>query len=355
MTPAVTPAISRAETPTLIRAFQGERTQQRPVWFMRQAGRSLPEYRAIREGTTMLQACVTPELAAEITVQPVRRHQVDAAIFYSDIMVPAKLAGIDVDIVPGRGPVLATPIRDSRAIANLPELTQDALQPIADGVSASVELLGDTPLIGFAGAPFTVASYLVEGAPSRTFPHTRALIAHNEAAWHTLATWVAEISLHFLQTQVNAGAQAVQLFDSWVGALDVTNYQKSAAPYSSHILRDATLAHIPRVHFGTNTGHILPQLHQAGASVIGVDAETALTTANTVLGGAVPLQGNINPALLSGSWEALEQHTREVLAAGQSAPGHVVNLGHGVPATTDPDVLTRLVALIHSISDPLGS
>ncbi|MCL2784384.1 MAG: uroporphyrinogen decarboxylase [Propionibacteriaceae bacterium] len=338
--------------PDLIRAYKGRRTAHRPVWFMRQAGRSLPEYRAAREGIAMLESCLTPDLAAEITCQPVRRHKVDAAIFFSDIMVPAKLAGVEVEIVAGRGPVLAHPIRTAGDVAALPELDPSALAVITQGVQASVAQLGSTPLIGFAGAPFTVASYLVEGAPSRSFTYTKALMAEDPETWQRLAMWVARTTQAFLEAQIDAGAQAIQLFDSWVGALSVDEYERLAGPYSK-VVFDGIAAHapVPRVHFGTGTAHLLASMYAAGATVMGVDAQTRLDDAEADLGGNVPLQGNIDPALLAGPWEDLEAHVREVLAAGQAAPGHVVNLGHGVPATTDPDRLTQLVELIHSIPD----
>lgn|GEM_PF-6930 len=336
----------------LLRAYGGARTAHRPVWFMRQAGRSLPEYRQAREGTTMLESCLTPELAAELTCQPVRRHKVDAAIFYSDIMIPAKIAGIEVDIVPGRGPVLAHPLRTAKDVADLPDLDPISLAPITQGVQAAVAQLGSTPLIGFAGAPFTVASYLVEGAPSRTFEHVKALMAEDEETWHRLAAWVARTASQFLLAQVQAGAQVVQLFDSWVGALSVDEYTRYAAPHSSAVF-DAVAARtsVPRVHFGTGTSHLMVDMHAAGATVMGVDTTQSLAQAEARLGGEVPLQGNIDPELLAAPWETLEQHVREVLRSGELAPGHVVNLGHGVPPTTDPDRLTRLVELIHSIPD----
>jgi uroporphyrinogen decarboxylase len=342
--------------PVLIQAYRGNRTATRPVWFMRQAGRSLPEYRAAREGTAMLEACLTPELAAEITVQPVRRHKVDAAIFFSDIMIPAKCAGVGVEIVPGRGPVLDHPIRTPADVDALPELTTEALKPITEGVQATIAMLGDTPLIGFAGAPFTVASYLVEGEPSRSFPHTKALMAEDPATWERLARWVADTTSLFLSAQIDAGAQAIQLFDSWVGALSVEEYVTQAQPYSREVLSTIqTQYDVPRVHFGTGTAHLLPAMYAAGASVMGVDVNLTLDQAEDLLGGNVPLQGNINPAMLSAPWEELERHVRDVLAAGQSDPGHVVNLAHGVPPTTDPDVLTRVVELIHSIPDAQAS
>ncbi|MCL1923290.1 MAG: uroporphyrinogen decarboxylase [Propionibacteriaceae bacterium] len=342
--------------PALIQAYRGNRTTTRPVWFMRQAGRSLPEYRAAREGTQMLEACLTPELAATITVQPVRRHRVDAAIFFSDIMIPAKCAGVDVEIVPGRGPVLNTPVRTAKDVDGLPELTPEALAPIVAGVQASIAMLGDTPLIGFAGAPFTVASYLVEGEPSRAFPKTKALMAEDPDTWEKLARWVARTTQAFLAAQIEAGAQAIQLFDSWVGALTVEEYLAQAQPYSALVFEGIAASYdVPRVHFGTGTAHLLTSMLAAGATVMGVDVNLTLEEASEMLGGNVPLQGNIDPSMLTAPWEELEAHVRSVLTSGQSAPGHVVNLGHGVPPTTDPDVLTRIVELIHSIPDtPLG-
>jgi len=348
----VSPAADEPGDPVLIRAYNGERTARRPVWFMRQAGRSLPEFRAAREGIPMLESCLNPDLAAELTCQPVRRHNVDAAIFFSDIMVPARLAGVEVEIVQGRGPVLAHPVRSASDVDALPELTPDDLAPIAEGVAAAVAQLGTTPLIGFAGAPFTVASYLVEGGPSRSFPHTKALMAEDEDSWHKLADWVADTAVAFLLAQIDAGVQAVQLFDSWVGALGANQYRRYAARHSASVFDQvAAVSSVPRIHFGTRTSHLLPDMLAAGATVMGVDSATRLDQAETMLGGHVPLQGNIDPDKLSGPWEDLTEHVRMVLATGQSAPGHVVNLGHGVPPETDADRLTRLVEFIHSIPD----
>jgi uroporphyrinogen decarboxylase len=349
-----TPRRAGADSP-LLRAYAGERTAVRPIWFMRQAGRSLPEYRAARGDTDMLTACLTPELAAELTVQPVRRHGVDAGIFFSDIMVPLRLATLDVAIVPGTGPVVSHPIRHKDEIAALPELDPGALQPIREGVHLAAAALGATPLIGFAGAPFTLASYLVEGRPSRTFEHTFALMADDEAAWHQLLAWVTRTTSAFLVAQIEAGVQAIQLFDSWVGALTLEQYARYAQPHSAEVLAQAAARSSgPRIHFGTRTAGHLVALRDAGATVTGVDAATPLDVANEQLGGQTPLQGNIDPQLLAADWVQLEEHVRQVLDNGQAAPGHVVNLGHGVPPTTAPDVLTRLVDLVHALPDPAG-
>lgn len=333
----------------LLAAFRGEPVSRRPVWFMRQAGRSLPEYRAARAGTAMLDACLDPELAAEITCQPVRRHDVDAAILFSDIVVPLKLAGLGVEIVAGVGPVIADPVRTRADLGSLPELDPAALQPITDAVGLVVAQLAGVPLIGFAGAPFTVASYLVEGRPNRDLPATRALMASDPDTWHELLGWVAGLSAAFLRAQVAAGAQAVQLFDSWAGRLSVEEYLAAVQPHSAAVLTAVADLKVPRVHFGTATRKLLPAMLAAGADVIGVASDLTLDAANRLLGGRVPLQGNLDPLLLAGDWPTLEEAARDVVRRGAAAPGHVFNLGHGVPPETDPDTLTRLVELVHSI------
>ncbi len=338
----------------LIRAMRGERTERRPIWFMRQAGRSLPEYRTLRAGTAMLDACLTPALATEITLQPVRRHGVDAAVFFSDIVVPLKLAGIDVEIVPGTGPVVAEPIRSRQQVAALPELDPAALAPIEQAVMDCAAELGDVPLVGFAGAPFTLASYLVEGGPSRDHLRTKAMMLGDPETWVALATWVAAAAASFLRAQITAGASAVQLFDSWAGNLSSAQYTAGAAPFSARVFAAVSDLAVPRVHFGVGTGELLPAMHAAGADVIGVDHRITLDQASRLLGGTVPLQGNIDPAVLFAGETALRRHVLDVLGSGQSAPGHVVNLGHGVPPDTDPDVLTRLVEFVHAQPDPQG-
>ena len=332
----------------LLQAYRGHRPERLPVWFMRQAGRSLPEYRETRAGTAMLDACLTPELAAEITLQPVRRHGVDAAIFFSDIVVPLKLAGVDVDIVPGRGPVFGRPVRDAAALADLlaHELTDDALVPIEQAVARTVGALGDVPLIGFAGAPFTLASYLVEGGPSKDQLRARTLMHADPEAWNQLTAYLARISGAFLAAQVRAGAQAVQLFDSWAGGLSEADYRSGALPASSAALAEVHGA-VPVVHFGTGTALLLAAMRDAGADVIGVDHRIPLDAASALLGGRTPVQGNIDPALLSAPWPVLERHLAAVVAAGRAAPAHVLNLGHGVPPETDPGVLTRIADWAH--------
>ena len=315
---------------------------------MRQAGRSLPEYREIRVGNAMLDACLTPELASEITLQPVRRHGVDAAIFFSDIVIPVKLAGIDVEIVPGRGPVIANPIRSASDVAALRPIDPAALDPIREAVALTVAQLGTTPLVGFAGAPFTLASYLVEGGPSKDQQRARTMMYSDPQSWATLLNWCADVSGEFLKAQVEAGASAAQLFDSWVGSLSEQQYVRRVAPHSKRALSHLRGLDVPKVHFGVGSGEVLKAMHDISADVMGVDWRIPLDEASRRLGGEVPLQGNLDPALLGAPWHILEAHVRDVMDRGLSAPSHVVNLGHGVPPDTDPDVLSRIVGLVHS-------
>lgn len=340
----------RTATSPLVRALRGDRPDVLPVWFMRQAGRSLPEYRELRTGVAMLDACLTPELAAEITLQPVRRHRVDAAVFFSDIVVPLRLAGVDVDIVPGTGPVLAHPIRTADDVAHLPTLDPAALAPVADGVACTVDALGTTPLVGFAGAPFTLAAYLVEGGPSKDQLRARALMHTDPEAWAGLMAWTADVTGAFLRAQVEAGASAAQLFDSWAGALSRTDYTEQVAPASARVLEHVRDLDVPTVHFGTGTGELLGAMRDVGVDAVGIDHRIPLDEANRRLGGRTPVQGNIDPALLFAPWAVLEAHVRDVIAKGRSAPAHVLNLGHGVPPQTDPHVLTRIVDLAHEVA-----
>lgn len=297
----------------------------------------------------MLDACLTPELASEITLQPVRRHGVDAAIFFSDIVIPVKLAGVSVEIVPGRGPVLENPIRTAADVAALRPLDPDALAPIIEGVQRTVAELGSTPLIGFAGAPFTLASYLVEGGPSKDQLRARTMMYSDPQSWAQLLNWCADVTGAFLRAQIDAGASAAQLFDSWVGSLSELNYLKRVAPHSKRALSALRGVDVPKVHFGVGSGEVLHAMHGIGADVMGVDWRIPLDEASRRLGGGVPLQGNIDPALLTAPWKVLEAHVRDVVDRGRDAPSHVVNLGHGVPPDTDPTVLTRIVELVHSI------
>lgn len=339
----------------LLRELTGRRAATHPVWFMRQAGRSLPEYKQVREGTAMLDACLQPELAAEITLQPVRRHGVDAGIFFSDIVVPLRLAGVGVDIVPGKGPVLEHPVRTAAEIDALPEMDDEALEPIREAVRLTTAELGATPLIGFAGAPFTVAAYMVEGGPSRDHLRPRTMMHADPGAWQALAAWAARASGAFLRAQVEAGASAVQLFDSWAGSLSLRDYLQHVAPHSAAALESVADLPVPRIHFGTGTGDLLAAMRDAGAEAVGVDHRLSLSEAVRRVGASTVLQGNIDPALLPAPQEVLHRHVDEVLAGGAEAAGHVVNLGHGVPPSTDPQVLTDLVSYIHDQKSEHGS
>jgi uroporphyrinogen decarboxylase len=348
----------RTAASPLVRAYHGVRSERTPVWFMRQAGRSLPEYRELRVGTRMLDACLDPEMASEITLQPVRRHGVDAAIFFSDIVIPLRLAGVGVDIVAGKGPVLEHPVRTAADVAALPPLAPDALAPIAAAVQRTVAELGTTPLIGFAGAPFTLAAYLVEGGPSKDHLAARGLMHADPDAWDALLAWCADVTGTFLRAQVLAGASAAQLFDSWAGGLSLADYRDRVAPASARALDPvrglgsapadgSEPVTVPLVHFGVGTGELLAAMRDVGVDTVGVDWRIPLDEASRRLGGATPVQGNVDPALLSAPWPVLERHVLDVLERGRSAPAHVLNLGHGVPPETDPDVLTRIVELVH--------
>ncbi|MFC4602793.1 uroporphyrinogen decarboxylase [Rhodococcus kronopolitis] len=338
----------------LLAAATGRRPSHRPVWFMRQAGRSLPEYREVRAGIGMLESCFNPELVCEITMQPVRRHKVDAAILFSDIVVPLKAAGIDLDIVAGVGPVVANPVRTVADVAVLPRLRPEQVGAVGEAVSLLTRELGDTPLIGFAGAPFTLASYLVEGGPSRNHERTKALMHSDPKTWHALLGTIADTTIAFLQAQLHAGVDAIQLFDSWAGTLSLAEYRQFVLPHSERVLAEVADAGVPRIHFGVGTGELLGVMGEVGADVVGVDWRIPLDEAARRVGPGKALQGNLDPAVLFGGWDAIEREVRRIaaeadraLAAG--ATGHIFNLGHGVLPDTDPAVLTAVVELVHSL------
>lgn len=393
--------------PALLAALNGQRPARTPVWFMRQAGRSLPEYRQLRAQVNlpMLEACLNPQVVAQATLQPVRRYGVDAAIFFSDIMVPLRLAGVDVEIKPQVGPVLSAPIRTrddverllgcgfgqgtwashdgathqgAEGVAALREaialilselgtptqapkpgaLQQGVPQPLAEAqVAPEAQPAGWTPLIGFGGAPFTLAAYLVEGKPSRDHLAARSLMHADPPTWDLLMRWCAQVTGDFIALQISCGASAAQLFDSWAGSLSPTDYRERVAPYSALAIARAREAispttgkAAPLIHFATGSARLLPQMLAAGAQAVGVDDRTELDWAIDQLGGSCPVQGNLNPALLTAPWPVIEQAIVECLRAGRQAPGHVFNLGHGVPPTTDPAVLTRIVEFVHKES-----
>ncbi len=333
----------------LLRAARGESVPHTPVWFMRQAGRSLPEYRRLREGVAMLDSCMRPELVVEITLQPVHRYAVDAAIFFSDIVLPLKAVGVDLDIVPGVGPVVASPVETLADVAAIPDLTAEHVPFITESVRTLVAELGDTPLIGFAGAPFTVASYLVEGGPSKEHAKTKAMMFGAPKVWDALMTKIASISAAYLAVQVQAGASAVQLFDSWAGAMSPADYVRYVMPYSTRVLASAGELGVPRIHFGVGTGELLGLMGEAGADVVGVDWRVPLDEGIRRAGGRA-VQGNLDPSLVFAPTEVMLARAAEVLEAGRAAPGHIFNLGHGVLPSTDPDQLARLTDFVHESS-----
>lgn len=335
-----------------LQALEGKRPARTPVWFMRQAGRSLPEYRRLRAGKNMLDSCLDPELAAEITAQPVRRHGVDAAVFFSDIMVPLKLAGVPVDIKPGVGPVMDKPYRNASDIWELVSHAPGDATVITEAVRLAARKV-DVPVLAFAGAPFTLAAYLVEGGPSRDHLAARALMHSAPQSWRMLANWCAELSLQFAKAQITGGAKAFQLFDSWAGSLSRADYLRYCAPYSRKVLEGVRALRIPTIHFGVGTGPLLIDFAE-GATCVGVDYRTDLGEAITTLrkhGSPSPLvvQGNIDPAMLSCGSRLLDEHVDTILDAAKAADAHILNLGHGVPRQTDPHVLTRLVQRVHRL------
>ena len=339
----------------LLEAAYGRTPSRTPVWFMRQAGRSLPEYREVREGIPMLDSCFMPELLAEITLQPVRRHDVDAAILFSDIVVPLKAAGVDVEIVPGRGPVMGEAVRGRSDVEKLPVL-DDEVAAVADGIRIILDELSDTQaLIGFVGAPFTLASYLVEGGPGKNHEKTKAMMHAEPETWHALMRRLVPTIVAFLRTQVEAGIDAMQLFDSWAGFLTEADYREFVLPYSVEIL-ESVAGEIPRIHFGVTTGELLGAMSEAGSEVMGVDWRVPLDTAATRFASPRVLQGNLDPAMLfagtnvvRGEVARIKAEAARAIAAGD-ATGHIFNLGHGVLPTTDADAITEAVAIIHEES-----
>ncbi|AWL41344.1 MULTISPECIES: uroporphyrinogen decarboxylase [Streptomyces] len=330
-----------------LKACRREPVPHTPVWFMRQAGRSLPEYLKVREGIAMLDSCMMPELVTEITLQPVRRHKVDAAIYFSDIVVPLKAIGIDLDIRPGIGPVIAEPVRTRADLARLRDLTPEDVSYVTEAIGMLTAELGATPLIGFAGAPFTLASYLVEGGPSRNHERTKAMMYGDPELWADLLDRLAEITSAFLRVQIEAGASAVQLFDSWVGALAPADYRRSVLPASAKVFDAVAGYGVPRIHFGVGTGELLGLMGEAGADVVGVDWRVPMDEGARRVGPGKALQGNLDPAVLFAPTATVEAKTREVLDAAAGLEGHIFNLGHGVMPTTDADALTRLVEYVH--------
>jgi uroporphyrinogen decarboxylase len=318
-----------------------------PVWFMRQAGRSLPEFRALREKHSFFELTSSADLIAEVTMQPVRRLGVDAAILFSDIVTPLASIGVPVEMRAGVGPVFAEPFRSAKDLDRLRPLgAEEDMAPTMEAVRMLAAEL-KVPLIGFAGAPFTVASYLVEGGPSRDYARTKALMLGDPDLWRQLMERLADLSLASLRAQVQAGASAVQLFDSWAGSLHPSHYRDHVLPASSRVFTGLADLGVPRIHFGVTTGELLGLMAEAGADVVGVDWRTPLDKARLAVGERA-VQGNLDPAVLAAPWPVVATETDRVMQAASGAPGHIFNLGHGVLPDTDPDVLARVVDYVHS-------
>jgi uroporphyrinogen decarboxylase len=338
------------EEAPFIRACRGLSVDRVPVWFMRQAGRSLPEYRAARGPGSILDAIAQPELVAELTRQPVDRYGTDAAIFFSDIVVPVAAIGFGVDVAPGTGPVVADPFRRKEDLQRLRPLDPTTDTPyVVDAVSILAAEL-EVPLIGFAGGPFTVASYLVEGGPSKNFAAIKALMHGEPLIWHELVERLTDLALTSLRSQLDAGASAVQVFDSWAGILTPRHYRELVLPATRRLFAELAESHpdAPTILFGVGTGELLASMATAGSNVVGIDWRVPLDEARRRVGPGIAVQGNLDPAMCLTTWEVAATETREVLERAGTAPGHVFNLGHGVLPETDPAILERVVELVHA-------
>jgi uroporphyrinogen decarboxylase len=332
-------------TDPFLAACRRQPVARRPVWFMRQAGRSLPEYRARRGEGSILDVLRHPELVAELTLQPVARYGVDAAILYSDIMVPVSAVGFGVEVSPGIGPVVDRPFRAAGDLERVRPLQPDDVAWMTEAIQILVKEL-TVPLIGFAGGPFTVASYLIEGGPSRTYALTKTLMHAEPGVWRELMDRLAGHAITSLRLQVEAGARAVQLFDSWAGALSPHDYRRFVLPASRQIFEGVAELGAPRIHFGVGTAALLELMAEAGADVVGVDWRVPLTEARQRLGPHYAVQGNLDPAVCLAPWPVVEAEARRVLAEAGPGPGHIFNLGHGVLPQTQPEVLERLADLV---------
>ncbi|MEM8621115.1 MAG: uroporphyrinogen decarboxylase [Actinomycetota bacterium] len=362
-TPAETSIVSTAVSPTVssvpfLDAVHGRTPRHTPVWFMRQAGRSLPEYRRLRGSGSILDAIARPELAAEITLQPVRRYGVDAAVLFSDIVVPVHAAGYGIDVAPGTGPVADHPLRSSADLARLRTVESDDVEHVTATVElVRAELPNSVPLLAFAGAPFTVASYLIEGRPSRDYRHTKALMHLDEVLWHEVMERLASTAINFIDAQLQHGAGAFQLFDSWAGSLDRPSYEQYVLPHSTRVFAELSARHpgVPAIHFGIGCSHLLEPMYQAmgdGPVVMGLDWRTPIATARQRLGDDLVVQGNLDPALVLAGPQVAVRGARRVLADNASSDGsanarHIFNLGHGVHPDSDPAALQAVVDTVH--------
>jgi len=333
--------------PLLTRACRREAVERTPVWFMRQAGRSLPEYRELRKRHDLFSVCRQPELCAEVTLQPVRAHDVDAAVMFADIMLPVIGMGVDVELVENVGPVIANPVRTSADVERLrvPD-PEEAVPFILEAVRlVRAELPAEKAVIGFAGGPFTVAGYLIEGKPTREFVQTKRCMYAQPEVWHALMDKLADTFVSYLRAKVTAGADVIQLFDSWVGTLSAEDYEEFVAPYSARVL---AAVDVPTIHFGTGTTHLLSAMREAGGDVIGLDWRIPIEGGWEIVGPDRGVQGNLDPALLLGPFERVAAAANRILDAVAGRRGHIFNLGHGVLPDTDPADLARLVELVHA-------
>ena len=346
-------------TDRFLRACRLESVDATPVWFMRQAGRYMAEYRAIREKYSLLEICYHPELAAEVTLQPVRALGVDAAILFADILLPTIPLGVGLEFAKGEGPVLQNPVRTMDDVKNLrPVNPESDLGYVMDAIRllrgtlrpGSAQALSGVPLIGFCGAPFTVASYLVEGGSSREFVKTKTMMYSAPEVWHALMDKLSDVLRDYLVAQIRAGAQAVQVFDSWVGALNPQDYETFVLPYSQKILQAAKKENVPVIHFGTNTTTLLPLMKRAGGDVIGLDWRIPLDDGRKILGEDVAVQGNLDPALLFAPLPELKARVRDILKRANGKPGHIFNLGHGILQNTPVDHVKAVVDMVHEYS-----
>jgi uroporphyrinogen decarboxylase len=339
---------SSAHQQRLLRALRLQAADCTPIWFMRQAGRSLPEYRKIRERYTLLEICRNPEICTEVTLQPVRRLGVDAAILFADIMLPLIGVGVELDIVEKVGPVIACPIRTERDVETMRQLEPIDVSFVVDDIHGCLEALaGAVPLIGFSGAPFTLASYLVEGRPSRDFLQTKRLMYSAPRVWDALMQRLSGIVISYMHVQADAGVQALQLFDSWVGALSVDDYRRYVQPYTRYVFEALVDVDVPIIHFGTGTASLLEPMRDAGGSTIGVDWRVPLHSAWQRIGYDRGIQGNLDPLVLQGPWELVQREAEAILRMAGGRPGHVFNVGHGLHPETPIDNLKRLVEFVH--------
>jgi uroporphyrinogen decarboxylase len=341
---------SATQTSRFLRACRREATDATPIWLMRQAGRYMAEYRKLRESHTILEIIKTPELACEVTMQPVNAFNLDAAIIFADILPPLEGMGLDLDFIKGEGPVIHNPLRTAQDVDKLRVPSpEESLWFTLDAIKlARAELAGKgIPLIGFSGAPFTLAAYAIEGGSSRNYAHAKTMMMSEPKTWHTLMEKLSELVGHYMLAQAKAGAQALQLFDSWVGALAPEDYRQHVMPYSRRAIEIARQGDVPIIHFGTDTNGMLELIRDAGGDVIGLDWRINLDAGWQRLGDGVAVQGNLDPIALLASWDELKTRAQIVLDQAGGRAGHIFNLGHGILPTTPVDNVKRLVDFVH--------